>query len=413
MPRGRLPPGLWGAVDHPCPDTDGNVCTQAQCTNGFTCNQLNPADSGTPCSAGNECLTDLCNGTGQCGIPKANLTPCTDTGDNVCLSTVCFEGVCRQDFVGVPSNTLCPDTDGNVCTRAQCTDGFTCNQLNPADSGTPCSAGNECLTDLCNGTGQCGIPKANLTPCTDTGDDACLSTVCFEGVCRQDFVGVPPNTSCPDTDGNACTVARCSDGFTCNQQAVLTSGNSCDDGDACTTDDTCESGMCVAGPAVVCDDTDPCTIDRCENGVCGCSADAACAPQGCTPGYWKNNAASKSANAWPSPYTPGTLIGDVFNIPVCLSPTLGAATLSQGLSFKGWTTPSGAAQTLLRAGIAALLNSASLCVQYPLCPNEVISQADAALASCNAKTMLSLAAQLGWLNSLFCPLDQRGRCMNP
>ena len=44
---------------------------------------------------------------------------------------------------------------------------------------------------------------------------------------------------------------------------------SCDDGDACTTADTCSAGACVGGSAPDCDDSNVCTDDSC-NPASGC-----------------------------------------------------------------------------------------------------------------------------------------------
>src|SRR5207253_1670767 len=43
----------------------------------------------------------------------------------------------------------------------------------------------------------------------------------------------------------------------------------CDDGNACTTGDTCGGGTCHAGSAVVCNDNNGCTDDSC-NPATGC-----------------------------------------------------------------------------------------------------------------------------------------------
>ena len=44
---------------------------------------------------------------------------------------------------------------------------------------------------------------------------------------------------------------------------------SCDDGNACTTSDTCSAGSCVGGAAPNCDDSNGCTDDSCDNAI-GC-----------------------------------------------------------------------------------------------------------------------------------------------
>ena len=45
----------------------------------------------------------------------------------------------------------------------------------------------------------------------------------------------------------------------------LQEGKGCDaDGSVCTDKDACQAGQCVAGPAVTCDDKNPCTTDSCD-----------------------------------------------------------------------------------------------------------------------------------------------------
>jgi hypothetical protein len=50
--------------------------------------------------------------------------------------------------------------------------------------------------------------------------------------------------------------------------------HACDDGNACTANDTCAAGACVAGPAVVCADGLACTADSCDP-ASGCVNSAA------------------------------------------------------------------------------------------------------------------------------------------
>lgn len=110
--------------------------------------------------------------------------------------------------------------------------------------------------------------------------------------------------------------------------------------------------------------------------------------QGYSPGYWKNH-----TSVWPSPYTTTQQVGSVFT-----APYQGSATLLQALGFKGGNNFSGAVETLLRQGVAAVLNASS--VTYPLTTQQVISQVNAAIASGNRTTVLNLASQLAGYNSL-------------
>jgi hypothetical protein len=119
--------------------------------------------------------------------------------------------------------------------------------------------------------------------------------------------------------------------------------------------------------------------------------------EGCTPGYWKNHPES-----WVG-FTTGQTLESVFDVPNELG--LDNATLLEALSFGGGPGVEGASQILLRAAVAALLNSASPGVDYPLTTAQVIAQVNAALATGDRATILALAAELDRLNNLGCPLN--------
>ncbi|HEV2853914.1 MAG TPA: hypothetical protein VHC97_14025 [Thermoanaerobaculia bacterium] len=124
------------------------------------------------------------------------------------------------------------------------------------------------------------------------------------------------------------------------------------------------------------------------------------AGQGCTPGYWKNH-----TDSWPpTGYLPSQKVKSVFDQGSIYS-SLGNDTLLGALSFQGGSTLEGAAGNLLRASVAALLDSAHPNVNYPRSPASVISDVNAALASRNRDTILSLASALDSDNNLGCPLN--------
>ncbi|HSK17625.1 MAG TPA: hypothetical protein VK912_00685 [Longimicrobiales bacterium] len=121
--------------------------------------------------------------------------------------------------------------------------------------------------------------------------------------------------------------------------------------------------------------------------------------EGCTPGYWKNHEASWAATG----YSPAQLAGSVFALGGY--PTLASNTLLESLSNKGGPGADGAASILIRAAVAALLNASSPDVDYTMTAAEIIAAVDAALASNDRETMLSLAADLDYDNNLGCPLN--------
>ncbi|HEX4955850.1 MAG TPA: hypothetical protein VF017_20875 [Thermoanaerobaculia bacterium] len=122
--------------------------------------------------------------------------------------------------------------------------------------------------------------------------------------------------------------------------------------------------------------------------------------QGCTPGYWKNHTGS-----WPpTGYSPEQSVLSVF-AESWRYPAQSAATLHQALGFGGGPGLAGAAEILLRAAVAGLLNAAHPDVAYPRLAEDVIDDTNTALASNSRDAMLTLAAALDADNNRGCPLN--------
>jgi hypothetical protein len=108
----------------------------------------------------------------------------------------------------------------------------------------------------------------------------------------------------------------------------------------------------------------------------------------------------------PTGYSPSQTIEDVFDVPNSnCSTTPDNLSLLDALSLQGGKNICGAREILLRAAVAALLNSAHPDIDYPVSTADVISQVNSALASGNRKTMLDLAADLDALNNINCILN--------
>jgi hypothetical protein len=121
--------------------------------------------------------------------------------------------------------------------------------------------------------------------------------------------------------------------------------------------------------------------------------------QGCSSGYWKTH-----TGAWaPTGYTPGQKVNTVFS-EAGRYPSLGGSTMLQALSFSGGSGLQGAAESLLKQAVTAVLNASHSGIAYPRTPPEVIADVNAALASNSRDTMLGLATALDHDNNQGCPL---------
>jgi hypothetical protein len=269
---GKCEAGICGAMTPKCKDEDDNPCNDPTCdpfsgeckpaqTNGYPCNDNNACTIGdscqdlvclsgdaVDCDDGNACTNDFCDAVQGC-LHEDKAGSCSD-GDACTTNDACAGGTC------IPGPALDCD-DGNPCTNDWC---------NPAEG---CAHG--------NASGQCSDGNA----CTD--GDTCVNGICTPG----------PALDCDDD--NACTTDSCLPASGCKH---VNKSGSCSDGDACTTNDACVGGTCVPGPALDCDDGNPCTNDWCNpaegcahgnaSGQCSdgntCTDGDTCVNGLCTPG---------------------------------------------------------------------------------------------------------------------------------
>ena len=230
--------------------------------------------------------------------------------------TLCFDAwACTTDAcdAGTRSCSFPPDDaacdDDNPCTLDDRCAAGRCVAGAFADEGTACLGDDLCTErGACDGAGACAYDASEAIVCPAPPDD-CGAYVCDTATGDCGLTPVAPGTGCDD--GDACSgpdlcdsagvcvgrVVRCDDGLACT-------ADSCDDGDGCvhSTDDSlcdddndCTVDVCdpTAGcvhssnDGVDCDDADPCTSDdACLGGecqgtwdiaACGCTTDADCA----------------------------------------------------------------------------------------------------------------------------------------
>jgi hypothetical protein len=109
-----------------------------------------------------------------------------------------------------------------------------------------------------------------------------------------------------------------------------------------------------------------------------------CPCEGCTPGFWKNNAGQitvnkkgkiirEDDNCWCGDYSPDDTLGEVF---AGIPPQFADDTLLEALNYKG---SSGQEYNMLRHAVAALLNACSDNVSFGLTEEYIINTVIAAL----------------------------------
>ncbi|GMV40584.1 MAG: hypothetical protein AMXMBFR64_23000 [Myxococcales bacterium] len=311
---------------------DGNLCTGGDTCSGGECK----GSFVTNCDDLNPCTTDTC--VPQTGCKHANnANPCDD-GSACTTQDVCSAGVCSGKTVSCDDANTCttdscdplvgcvyagavgPCDDGNSCTSND-----TCTNGKCAGEGQVCDDGNPCTDDGCDGTGGCAFTP-NTKPCNDAnacttndkcGGGACSGTVvlcndgnpCTNDACNPAVGCTYTNNTVACSDGNACTGGdKCANGkcaggpvITCNDDNPCTNDScdpttgcvyknntaTCDDGNKCTTVDTCVAGKCVGSGTPVCADGNPCTDDACDPALgCVFSNNAAACNDGnaCTTG---------------------------------------------------------------------------------------------------------------------------------
>jgi len=186
------------------------------------------------CDDGNFEALDGCNN--ECRFTCHNAAECDD-GDQ-----------CTSDLCAIAGT-------GQLCLNS-ITSGATCDDSNPCSSGDTCSATGECLGvpgacscgssadcvayedgDRCNGTlwcnpgtDVCEIDPATVVTCDTSTDTTCRQTICIAatGLCVPDLAD---------------------------------DGTVCDDGDFCSTNSTCQLGVCQRTGTET-----PCTGKTCSTG---------------------------------------------------------------------------------------------------------------------------------------------------
>jgi cysteine-rich repeat protein len=249
--------GVSGATNGYGLDVKSTVCGDSVIDISEQCDDGNTADGdccssscqyesvGASCEAVDACTTsDVCDATGTC-LAGASID-CDD--GNVCTDNSCDPGI---GCVATPNTAPCDDN--SVCTVLDVCSAGACTGGTPID----CGDANPCTDDSCDPVGGC-MWANNAAPCDD--GDACTEVdVCSGGSCA-------PGDPLDCDDANGCTDDSCNPLSGCS---YVDNTLPCDDGDACSTNESCSAGLCAATGSLDCDDQNACTADSCDQ-ISGC-----------------------------------------------------------------------------------------------------------------------------------------------
>src|SRR5213079_763149 len=151
-------------------------------------------------------------------------------------------------------------TNPVTCAAAdQCHDAGTCDPAtgrcsSPAKpDGAACNDGNACTqADTCEpATGRCSSPVRPDGSACDDGDACTHDDACEGGACGGVHVLCVAADQCHTIGSCDPATGQCSN-------PAMPDGAACNDGNACTRTDTCQSGVCTGANPVTCGGADSC-----------------------------------------------------------------------------------------------------------------------------------------------------------
>ena len=138
-----------------------------------------------------------------------------------------------------------------------------------------------------------------------------------------------------------------------------------------------------------------------------------CGGEGCTPGFWKNNARNWDASAWVS-FSPGNSFETVFGVDIDYLRGKGQSKVYDPSLLDALNANGGGINALARHAVAALLNTSSSCINYSYSDvGALIADVHDAIMA-GGVAIKALHSELAYYNEAGCPISQHqdGDCIN-
>ncbi|MEZ4265985.1 MAG: hypothetical protein R3F39_06370 [Myxococcota bacterium] len=286
------PCSTGACVDGSCTlvlEAEGTTCQPANaCILNATCGASGNCDgtwdgskckcgSNAECDDGRACTLDICNtATGACSS-----TPVAGT---CLLGEECYNGgevhpfdQCLRCDVSASQTawTAVSCDDGDACTVDSCDAVNGCSQK-AGPAGSCCKFASDCLAAGLV-AGACEVVSCKAGSCQVVSDETANGKACDDGsACTIDDTcqaggctgGVPK--SCVKPTAGACVTVACEAGTGDCVETPLAMGAGCDDANACTVGDVCDAAGVCAGAAKNCGEGDDCTVATCDAGSGDC-----------------------------------------------------------------------------------------------------------------------------------------------
>eukprot|EP01061_Rhynchopus_euleeides_P002336 TRINITY_DN1179_c0_g1_i14.p1 TRINITY_DN1179_c0_g1~~TRINITY_DN1179_c0_g1_i14.p1 ORF type:complete len:7328 (+),score=1490.81 TRINITY_DN1179_c0_g1_i14:2229-21986(+) len=282
------------------------ACTYAKLLDGVACDDNNPQTTDDKCAAGVcvgsvPCVGLQCTAKdAQCGIPACNGNACVelamqdgttcDDGDSLTYDDMCTKGLCKgtrkcDNVVCRPISSChyegtCEPTTG-LCSTPVKPNGTACDDANPLSLTSECHNGICVSTDKCLGQPVCQpLSQCHDAGICDPGTGVCSTPMKLDGEQCDDNDATTEGDRCQSgtcTGTPRCTPGKCVASDTCHiagQCDPLTGmcsdpkkadESTCDDLNSETQGDRCLSGACVG--QISCGQS-LCVTEKCKKAVC-------------------------------------------------------------------------------------------------------------------------------------------------